>query len=134
MTIETKIAKNGAKLYYYEGKRKVVEKGGYATKAEAYKAGVGAYNDWLHRNIGITSESITLKDFMTAWLENVVAVNVKPTSLQTYQSHFTKQIVPYLGEMKVQALTPAMLDKWIRGLQQAGLSYNTISAIHAFYT
>ena len=53
-----------------DGKRKVVEKGGYRTKGEAYKAGVAAYNDFLHGNIGITSESITLKDF-TATTFNV---------------------------------------------------------------
>ena len=70
-----------------DGKRKVGEKGGFATKTEAYKAGVAAYNDYLHGNIGITSEKIMLKDFMTAWLDNVVAPNVKLTSMQTYQSH-----------------------------------------------
>ena len=66
-----------------DGKRKVVEKGGYLTKDDAYKAGV-------------------------------------------YQSHFKNQILPYLGEVKVQDLTPAMIDKWIRSLQRSGLSYNTI--------
>ena len=111
-------------------KRKVVEKGGFPTKAEAYKAGVAAYNDFLHGNIGITSESITLADFMTNWLANVVALNVKPTSMQNYQSILKKQVIPYLGEVKVQELTPAILDKWIRGLQKAGLSFNTISAIY----
>ncbi len=115
-----------------DGKRKVVEKGGYPTKAEAYKAGVAAYNDFLHGNIGITSESISLKDFMTAWLDNVVAANVKPTTLQEYRIRFQKHIAPYLGEVKVQELTPAMLDKWIRDIQKAGLAYNTISAVHAF--
>ncbi|MBR3050853.1 MAG: hypothetical protein IKG61_05315 [Selenomonadaceae bacterium] len=39
--------------------------------AAAYKAGVEAYNDFIHGNIGITSESITLKDFMANWLDNV---------------------------------------------------------------
>ena len=29
-------------------------------------------------------------------------------------------------------LTPAMFDNWIRELQKRGLSYNTISAVHAF--
>ena len=91
-----------------------------------------AYVDWLHGNIGITSESITLKDFMTKWLDEVVSVNVKATSMQTYQTLFDNQITPYLGEVKVQELTPAMLDEWIRNLQKAGLSYNTISAVHAF--
>ena len=56
-----------------DGKRKVVEKGGFQTKSVAYKAGVEAFNDFLHGNIGITSESITLEKFMTSWLENVVA-------------------------------------------------------------
>lgn len=114
-----------------EGKRKVVEKGGFATKAEAYKAGVAAYNDFLHGNIGITSEKITLKDFMTAWLDNVVALNVKPSSMQTYRLTSHSQIIPYLGEVKVQELTPAMLDAWIRKLAQAGLAKNTLSATHA---
>jgi len=113
-----------------DGKRKVIEKGGFATKSEAYKAGVAAYTDFLHGNIGITSESITLKDFMTNWLENVVAVNVKVTTVQIYQSRLHNRIFPHLGEIKLQELTPAMLDKWIRNLQQAGLSHNTISALH----
>mgnify|MGYP006873001719 CR=1 FL=1 len=56
-----------------DGKRKVVEK----AAMEAYKAGVAVYNDFVHGNIGITSESITLKEFMTTWLDNVVALNFK---------------------------------------------------------
>ena len=67
-----------------DGKRKVVEKGGFESKKAAYDAGVAAYNDWRHGNIGIVSENITLKDFITNWLEKVVAPNVKPTTLQTY--------------------------------------------------
>ena len=114
-----------------DGKRKVVEKGGFATKAEAYKAGVATYNDYLHGNIGITSEKITLKDFMTAWLNNFVKSNVKPLSMQKYQSLCKNQILPYLGEVKVQELMPAMLDEWIRKLLQKGLSKNTLSATHA---
>ena len=87
------------------GRRKVVEKGGYSTKSEAYKAGTLAYADWLHGNIGITSESVTLKDFMTKWLDTVVASNVKPSTMQAYQSYLKNRIVPYLGEVKVQELT-----------------------------
>lgn len=113
------------------GRRKVVEKGGFATKSAAYKAGMEAYVDWLHGNIGITSESITLKDFMTKWLNEVVASNVKATSMQNYQNYFKNHINPYFGEIKLREITPAMLDKWVYALQQKGLSYNTIAGIHA---
>jgi len=114
------------------GKRKVIEKGGYPTKDAAYKAGVEKYTDYLHGNIGITSEAITLGDFMTQWLNEVVALNVKANTLQTYQSFFNNHISLQLGEVKVQELTPAILDKWVRDLQKAGLSFNTISSVHAF--
>ncbi len=113
-----------------DGKRKVVEKGGFATKDAAYKAGVAAYNDYLHGNIGITSEKITLKNFMTAWLDNVVALRVKTNTMQTYQSHLKNQIIPYLGNVKVQELTPAMVDAWYRKLLQRGLSRGTLTNTH----
>lgn len=103
------------------GKRKVVEKGGFPTKSAAYKAGLLAYADFLHSNIGIVSKSVTLKDFMAQWLNEVVAANVKPSSMQAYQSHFKNQIAPYPGEVKVQELTPAMLDDWLRKLCRKGL-------------
>lgn len=113
------------------GKRKVVEKGGFATEKEAYRAGVEKYTDFMHGNIGITSEAITVRDFMNQWLNEVVALNVKATSLQTYKFTFQSYICPYLGETRVQELTPVMLDKWLRSLQKLGLSFNTISAAHA---
>ena len=115
-----------------DGKRKVVEKGGFPTKDAAYKAGVEAYNDYLHGNIGITSEKVTLREFITSWLKNVVALNVKATSMQCYQNYATKRIFPQLGDYKVQEITPAILDRWLRSLQRAGYAHNTISAIHAF--
>ena len=74
------------------GKRKVVEKGRFPTKDATYKAGVEKYTDFIHCNIGIKSESITLKDFMTNWLENVVALNVKPTTMQIYHSYLKNRI------------------------------------------
>lgn len=114
-----------------DGRRNVVEKGGFATKAEAYKAGVAAYNDFLHGNIGITSERVTLKDFMSAWLDNVTALNVRPTTIQTYRSVINVRITPHLGNMKVQDLTPALLDAWIRKLVELGFSHSSMRVAYS---
>ena len=70
-----------------DGKRKVVEKGGFQTKPEAYKAGVAAYNDFLHGNIGIMSESITLEKFLASWIENIVALNDGRSVLRAVYRH-----------------------------------------------
>ena len=84
-----------------------------------FEAGVAAYNDWRHGNIGIVSENITLKDFMMNWLEKVVNPNVKQTTLQTYYDFIQYQILPYIGNVMLQKLTPANLDSWIRELLKA---------------
>ena len=115
-----------------DGKRKVVEKGGFATQKEAYNAGVAAYTDWLHGNIGITGIKITFKDFMTNWLEKVVALNVKENSLQNYRARFKIYIEPYLGNKKIQDITPATIDKFMRELTSKGFSKNTLSSVHSF--
>ena len=114
-----------------EGKRKVVEKGGFSTQKEAYNAGVAAYTDWLHGNIGITSVKITLNDFMTNWLENVVALNVKQNSLQSYKAFLKSYIAPYLGNELVQEIKPKTVAEFMRKLTAKGLSRNTLSAVHA---
>lgn len=42
-----------------EGKRRVVEKGGYPSAEAAYTAGIEAFTNWKHGNIGVT-ESVKL--------------------------------------------------------------------------
>ena len=55
--------------------RRMKEKGGFATEDEAFEAGVKAYTDWKSGNIGITSERVKLREYLAAWLENVVRSN-----------------------------------------------------------
>ena len=44
--------------------RRMKEKGGFATEDEAFDAGVQAYADWKNGNISVTSERVTLKDYL----------------------------------------------------------------------
>ena len=113
-----------------EGKRKVIEKSGYPTKQAAYDAGVAAYKDWKHGNIGITGEKITVREFITNWLENIVAPTVKSTTLIDYRARFKSRILPYIGNFKMQEVTPAIIDNWMRKLLKTGLSWNSLSNTH----
>lgn len=116
-----------------DGKRRVVEKGGFLTKEAAYDAGTAAYTDWKHGNIGITSENITVADFLQNWLDNVAAMNVRTTTFEHYASCIKNSIVPYFPGVTVQSLTPAMLDKWMRTLAQKGLARKTLQNIYALF-
>lgn len=109
-----------------DGKRKVIEKGGFPTREDAYDAGVAAYTDWRHGNIGIVTETITVKTFIRNWLDNVAVLNVRRTTLGEYEVIARNWIFPYFNGVTVQSLTPILLDKWIRTLAKNKLSRNSI--------
>lgn len=106
--------------------RRMKEKGGFATEDEAFDAGVAAYADWKSGNIGITSERVTLKDYLASWLENVARPNVKRTTYVNYQSAINKRIAPFLGNHILQELRPRHIDGWLKNLAKEGLARGTI--------
>lgn len=106
--------------------RRMKEKGGFATEDEAFDAGVKAYADWKSGNIGITSEKVKLRDYLAAWLENVVRPNVKRMTFKNYRDAMRSRITPYLGEIYLQELRPRDVDLWVKELARTGLSQGTI--------
>ena len=106
--------------------RRMKEKGGFATEDEAFEAGVKAYTDWKSGNIGITSERVKLRDYLAAWLENVVRSNVKRTTFKNYRNAVYSRIVPHLGETYLQELRPRDIDLWVKELAHEGLAQGTI--------
>lgn len=109
------------------GKRKMKEKGGFESQDAAYDAGVEAYADWKHGNIGITSERVTVNDFFAAWLENVMSRNVRRGTYQQYASRYNASIKPYIGAMYLQDVRPRDVDYIVRNLAAKGRGRGTIS-------
>ena len=130
MSSKIRIRKRG-KTYSYsfdisKHPRRMKEKGGFATEDEAFDAGVQAYADWKSGNIGVTSERVTLKDYLASWLENVARPNIKRTTYSNYQSAIKHRIVPYLGDYVIQELRPRHVDEWLKTLAKKGMSQGTI--------
>ena len=109
------------------GKRKAIEKGGFATEQEAYDAGAAAYADWKSGNMGITSERVKLCDYLAAWLENVMRPNVSRGTHYDYESVIRVRINPILGDIYVQDLRPRDVDAWMKRLAEKGLSKSSLS-------
>ena len=107
--------------------RRMKEKGGFATEDEAYEAGVKAYADWKSGNIGITSEKIKLRDYLAAWLENVVRPNVKRTTHQNYSRAIKDRILVRLGGIYLQDLRPRDVAAWVQELASKGFAAGTIT-------
>ena len=130
MSSKIRIRKRGGTYSYSfdisKHPRRMKEKGGFATEDEAFDAGVQAYADWKSGNIGVTSERVTLKDYLASWLENVVQPNVKCTTYDSYQGTVKCRIIPHLGDHVLQEIRPRHVDEWLKTLAKKGMSRGTI--------
>lgn len=104
------------------------EKGGFASQDEAYDAGVEAYADWKHGNIGITSDKVLLDDFFQSWIEKIVKPNVTPSTYNQYKERYRCHIQSRLGGAVLQKVKPRDVDALIRGMAAQGKSRQTILA------
>ncbi len=72
-------------------------------------------------------------DFMRDWLNNVMAYKVKENTLEQYNLTFDRYISEYkpFHGLKLQGLTPPMLQSYYSEQVKAGLSPNTVRKHHA---
>ena len=111
-----------------DGKRKVIEKGGFPTADEAYDAGIAAYVDWKHGNIGITAERMLFTDMVELWMK-ANASNIRENTKRTYISHITNNIDPYFKGMAIQDITPRDIEGWILEMCNKGFSATYIKTM-----
>ena len=111
-----------------EGKRKAVERGGYASREEAYEAGIKAYTDYKHGNVGITSERMTFAQFFVVWKEHYAETNALKSRVYLEQS-FNKHVFPFFGTMPLQDIKPSNVDMWIRSINKCGLAKDTLKGL-----
>lgn len=107
-----------------EGKRKVVEKGGFPTEQEAYEAGVEAFISFQHGDIGITSSKILLSDYLDKWLDTVSG-ELEGSTVTSYQKAINS-ILKHINNTALQELTPKDIDSMARSMAAAGLASKTI--------
>jgi len=84
----------------------------------------------------IDRNSITVAAYPDQWLE-AHAVEVKPKTMQDYRHLINRHVRPYIGELRLQAMSPARLTKLYRELAAngdrdgAGLFPRTVEYVHA---
>ena len=68
----------------------------------------------------------TVKDYLETWVENHGKANLRPSTFAGYKSHIKNHIIPYVGYVQLNQLTPAMLDSMFQKLFDKGLSQSTV--------
>lgn len=74
---------------------------------------------------------MTLEHWLSYWLEDVIRPNREDTTYYCYHSIITNLIVPILGKVKIQQLTPYQIQAYYNQImREKGLSSNTVYKHH----
>lgn len=73
---------------------------------------------------------ITFTDWVSDWLENEILGSVKPSTYQAYTTIIEKHLLPTLGKMDLNSITPSVIHDFVSNLENAELAYNTIKNIY----
>lgn len=129
------VRKRGEKWSYYftigvvDGKRKIKEKGGFRTKKAAQTALREAIADFETQGFVQQKSDYTLYEFIEYWYETVAKTYLKPTTLDLYSSVMKNHVKDEIGGIKLNKITPIILQNFLSKKQQSGLSNSVIHNI-----
>ncbi|MGI8807832.1 MAG: tyrosine-type recombinase/integrase [Acidimicrobiales bacterium] len=120
------IRKRGATYTYYayvtgaDGRRRQVSKGGFRTRREAEAARIEVLNT-IQTGTFVRAERITVASFLVdEWLPSRRPPNLEESTYASYERDLRLHVIPYIGAIPLQKLTPIDLNTLYRTLLDNG--------------
>lgn len=85
----------------------------------------------VHRGIPIPVGRQTLGRFLERWLTESVRPRVRPKTYRSYEQLIRVHIVPALGRLPLEQVTPQRIETFLNEKRSADLSSRTIQYLHA---
>ena len=119
--------------YKSDGKRKTYVKKGFSTKKEALQ-----HEAIMKAKLSVPSyippaavqRKQTVKEYMLEWIERHGDANLRPSTKAGYLSTMKNHIFPYIGDVPLGGLTPAMLYDMYAQIKGKGLSNSVVRYTH----
>lgn len=111
-----------------DGKR--LKKTVYGRTQTELKAAIDKVKLDADKGIALTPERLTVGDLADRWLEDVATHRVRPTTLVMYRSYVVHQIRPQVGAIRLKALTPMHVQRFISHMIKAGLKPASVRLVH----
>jgi integrase len=84
----------------------------------------------LEQGMLATGSQQKLKDYLDHWLEDICKPNLRISSCVKYEKIIRLYIVPDLGDVQLQKLTPGQVQALYTKIWKRGLSSKTVNSIH----
>ena len=78
------------------------------------------------RGAVVIPKTITVAQWLNSWVKDVVRPNREETTVYSYQNIIDKHIIPALGAIQLQKLTPQQIQRYYTEKMDSGLTSNTI--------
>lgn len=111
-----------------EGYKPYVKKG-FATKKEAlqHEAEMKTkLSNPSYTPVAAAQSKMTVKEYMETWVEAHGKANLRPSTFDSYKGYIRNYIVPALGQVPLNQLTPAMIDDLFQKMFAKGLSQSSV--------
>ncbi|WP_018504441.1 tyrosine-type recombinase/integrase [Parafrankia discariae] len=76
------------------------------------------------------AKPLTMEQWLTFWLDTIAARKVRPSTLATYRGYVRNRIVPALGAVRLDRLTPEHLEAFYRRCETEGLAAASVLQMH----
>lgn len=110
------------------GGRRQKSKGGFKTEKEAWTACHLKIAE-IEKGLHVDDSKITLREYLLEYLETHAKPNFKPTSYDTEKTVIEARIIPVLGKVRLQALTPRAIKTFYAELRKT-YSKEYVKTIH----
>lgn len=107
---------------------KTYGKRGFLTKSEALDHEAEMRTKLLNPGfepIKAADAKQTVKEYLENWVEIHGKANLRPSTFSGYKCHIKNHIVPYIGNVPLNRVTPALIDNMLKQLSEKGLSVST---------
>ncbi|WP_058302424.1 site-specific integrase [Gorillibacterium timonense] len=111
------------------GKRLTKEKGGFETEKAARQAAAAFWTDYQRGMAATRGDRKTVAGFMKEFLEVTLVNEIGSTTYENKLAIMENHIVPQIGNLKLQKVTHADLQRFVNTLVAEGLNPGTIRNI-----
>lgn len=109
---------NGKRRYFYGKKRQDVYEKMQAALREK------------EQGIMVDASRQTVEHYLWYWLEQSARDHVRPRTYERYEQYVRPHLIPTLGKIKLQALSPQHIQAWKSKKLKEGLSPTTVRSMH----
>ena len=109
---------------------KQIQKSIYGKTQQDVREKLTAITGEIDNGTYIEPSSRKVSEWLSEWLRDYIG-NVKPSTVKSYQDHVRLNINPYIGDVELSKLTPAMIQRMYNNLMEdKELSPKTVKNIH----